>query len=532
MLTRRVIPCLDVADGRVVKGTRFVDLRDEGDPPELAERYANEGADEIVYLDIGAAPQGRGTLLDIVERTARRAFIPLTVGGGVRSVDDMREVLRAGADKVGLNTRAVAEPDLVTRCAARFGSQAVVVAIDARRVARGDPALPSGYEVVVNGGREPVGLDAVAWAVRAVELGAGELLVTSIDRDGTGHGFDTDLLRAISSLVPVPVIASGGAARARRLRGGHPGRGCRRRPCGGDLPPARGIDRRRQGGDGSRGPPRPRVRPGGGRMTPITNGDVAAPGPAGPADASCCLRTRGAAPGPVDLVAGPDPAAIAWDQAGLVAGVVQDVADGRVLMVAWLDAEALAATLRTGDVHFHSRSRDRLWRKGESSGNVLRLRTLAIDCDGDALLLGVEPAGPTCHRGTRSCFDADGSAATATIAATAATQGFAWLESLWATISERAAARTAGSYTVKLLDGGVDLAGRKVAEEATEVLLAAKNDEAAEAAGTDRGETRGLLAGEAGDLLYHALVLLAERGLEPRAVLEVLRGRQGRPHRG
>jgi cyclase len=169
-----------------------------------------------VFLDITAAPEGRGTLLDIVERTARRAFIPLTVGGGVRSVEDMRDVLRAGADKVGLNTRAVADPDLVTRCAARFGSQAVVVAIDARRVPdggpNGGPYLPSGYDVVVKGGREPVGLDAVAWAERAVELGAGELLVTSIDRDGTGLGFDTDLLAAIADRVPVPVIASGGAA--------------------------------------------------------------------------------------------------------------------------------------------------------------------------------------------------------------------------------------------------------------------------------------------------------------------------------
>ena len=212
MLCRRVIPCLDVAAGRVVKGTRFVDLRDEGDPPELAERYAREGADEIVLLDISAAPEGRGTLLDMVERTARRAFIPLTVGGGVRSVEDMRAVLRAGADKVGLYTRAGADPALVTRCAARFGSQAVVVAIDARRVAPGNPAVPSGFEVVVNGGRLAVGLDAIDWAVRAVELGAGELLVTSIDRDGTGAGFDTELLRAISALVPVPVIASGGAA--------------------------------------------------------------------------------------------------------------------------------------------------------------------------------------------------------------------------------------------------------------------------------------------------------------------------------
>jgi cyclase len=211
MLRRRVIPCLDVASGRVVKGTRFVDLVDEGDPPELAARYADEGADELVFLDITAAPEGRGTFLDIVERTARRAFIPLTVGGGVRTVRDMRAVLRAGADKVSLNTAAVADPDLVTRCARGFGSQAVVVAIDARRLATSDGAPPR-WEVLVRGGRDVTPLDAVGWAVRAAELGAGELLVTSIDRDGTQSGYDTELLRAITSRVTVPVIASGGAA--------------------------------------------------------------------------------------------------------------------------------------------------------------------------------------------------------------------------------------------------------------------------------------------------------------------------------
>ncbi len=212
MLCRRVIPCLDVANGRVVKGTRFVDLVDEGDPPELAERYAREGADELVFLDITAAPERRGTLLDIVERTARRAFIPLTVGGGVRSVTEMRAVLRAGADKVSLNTAAVADPMLISRCAARFGRQAVVVAIDARRRAPVDADAGPTWEVVVKGGREATDLEAIAWAQRVVDLGAGELLVTSMDRDGTGDGFDTDLLRAISTRVGVPVIASGGAA--------------------------------------------------------------------------------------------------------------------------------------------------------------------------------------------------------------------------------------------------------------------------------------------------------------------------------
>jgi cyclase len=211
VLRRRIIPCLDVANGRVVKGTRFVDLVDEGDPPELAARYADEGADEIVFLDITAAPEGRRTLLDVVERTARRAFIPLTVGGGVRTVRDMRDVLRAGADKVSLNTAAVADPELVGRCARRFGRQAVVVAIDARRL-EGSFDETSAWEVLVRGGRDTTGLDAVAWAVRAAELGAGELLVTSIDRDGTQSGYDTALLRAITDRVSVPVIASGGAA--------------------------------------------------------------------------------------------------------------------------------------------------------------------------------------------------------------------------------------------------------------------------------------------------------------------------------
>ena len=269
MLCRRVIPCLDVANGRVVKGTRFVDLVDEGDPPELAERYAREGADELVFLDITAAPEGRGTLLDIVERTARRAFVPLTVGGGVRSVDEMREVLRAGADKVGLNTRAVADPQLVTRCAARFGSQAVVVAIDARRVAVdiGGGRFPSGYEVVVSGGREPTGLDAIAWARRAVELGAGELLVTSIDRDGTKSGYDTVLLRAITSTVEVPVIASGRRRRARRLRRGGP-RGRRRcRPRSVDLPSPDLLHRRGQGRHGRRRAAGADRRGGGRRMS-------------------------------------------------------------------------------------------------------------------------------------------------------------------------------------------------------------------------------------------------------------------------
>jgi cyclase len=202
-----VIPCLDVAAGRVVKGTRFRDLRDAGDPAELAERYAAAGADEIVFLDIDAAPQRRGTLLDVVERTARRVFVPLTVGGGVRSEAEMKAVLRAGADRVSLNTAAVADPGLIRRSARRFGRQCVVVAIDAR--AR--EGAPGRWEVLVAGGRRNTGLDTVDWARRAADAGAGEILLTSIDRDGTRQGFDLPLLRAVSGAIGVPLVASGGA---------------------------------------------------------------------------------------------------------------------------------------------------------------------------------------------------------------------------------------------------------------------------------------------------------------------------------
>jgi len=206
---------------------------------------------------------------------------------------------------------------------------------------------------------------------------------------------------------------------------------------------------------------------------------------------------------------------------GLVPAIVQDVADGRVLMLAWMDAAALEATLATGEVHFHSRSRDRLWRKGETSGNVLRLRGLAIDCDADALLVSAEPVGPTCHRGTRSCFDSDGAPANRE------GQGFAWLETLWSTIASRAAERPKGSYTADLLAGGVDVVARKVAEEATEVVLAAKDDATAEVSDADRATTRQRLVEETADLLYHLLVMLAERGSTPGDVTGALRERHG-----
>ena len=223
MFAKRIIPCLDCKDGRVVKGIRFLNLRDAGDPGELAEAYNRAGADELVMLDISASREGRATLMDTVHRVARKLFIPLTVGGGVRALEDARRLLGAGSDKVAINTAAVETPELITELAQRFGSQAVVVAIDARRVALGahggatDAALKGGattgprWEVVTYGGSRPTGLDALEWAKRVAELGAGEILLTSMDADGTQAGFDCELTATISNAVKVPVIASGGA---------------------------------------------------------------------------------------------------------------------------------------------------------------------------------------------------------------------------------------------------------------------------------------------------------------------------------
>jgi cyclase len=244
MLTKRIIPCLDVKEGRVVKGTRFVNLRDAGDPVEVAALYDREGADELVFLDITASHERRRIMIDVVARTAEQAFMPLTVGGGIRFLEDIRELLRAGADKVSLNTAAVQDPELIRRAAERFGSQCIVLAIDAKRRAEGrvpgqqdgwpretsretgDAADPSrlqalgsrlSWEVYIHGGRTPTGKDAVAWAVEGERLGAGEILLTSMDRDGTKDGYDLELTRAIAESVGIPVIASGGAGTLEHL---------------------------------------------------------------------------------------------------------------------------------------------------------------------------------------------------------------------------------------------------------------------------------------------------------------------------
>lgn len=214
-LAKRIIPCLDVDNGRVVKGVQFVDIRDAGDPVEVARRYDEQGADEITFLDITASSDDRETIIHVVEEVASQVFIPLTVGGGIRKVEDIRRMLNAGADKVGINTAAVFNPEFVKEAAEKFGSQCIVVAIDAKKVS--EESEPDKWEIFTHGGRKPTGIDAVEWAIKMVDYGAGEILLTSMDRDGTKIGFDLDLTRAISEAVKVPVIASGGVGELQHL---------------------------------------------------------------------------------------------------------------------------------------------------------------------------------------------------------------------------------------------------------------------------------------------------------------------------
>lgn len=217
-LAKRIIPCLDVDNGRVVKGVKFVDIRDAGDPVEIARRYDREGADEITFLDITATHDNRDTIVHVVEQVASEVFIPLTVGGGIRTLEDIRRMLNAGADKVGINSAAVFRPDFVREAAERFGSQCIVVAIDAKKVSASDE--PSRWEIFTHGGRKSTGIDAIAWAKKMVSYGAGEILLTSMDRDGTREGFDLPLTRALSEAVTVPVIASGGVGNLDHLADG------------------------------------------------------------------------------------------------------------------------------------------------------------------------------------------------------------------------------------------------------------------------------------------------------------------------
>ena len=372
----RIIPCLDVDDGRVVKGVNFENLRDAGDPVELAAAYDAEGADELTFLDVTASSSGRATMLEVVRRTAEQVFIPLTVGGGVRSVADVDVLLRAGADKVAVNTAAIARPELLAELARQFGSQCIVLSVDARTVPEGAEPTQSGWEVTTHGGRRGTGIDAIEWATRGAELGVGEILLNSMDYDGTKAGFDLPMLRAVRGAVSVPVIASGGA--------GAPEHFAPAVVAGADAVLAASVfhfrradHRPGEGGNGGRRDHRP--------MTPAGRSEA----------------TRGSA---LDARIA---SRLKRDASGLFTAVAQERSTGQVLMVAWMDDIALARTLETRKATYYSRSRGEHWVKGETSGHTQYVHSVRLDCDGDTVLLEVDQLGGACHTGDHTCFDAD-----------------------------------------------------------------------------------------------------------------------------
>lgn len=363
MLAKRIIPCLDVKDGRVVKGVNFVSLRDAGDPVECAKEYNLSGADELVFLDITATLEARDTVIDMVNKVADEIFIPFTVGGGIRTVDDIRAILNAGADKVSLNSAAVKNPGFIKEASDRFGAQCIVVAIDVKSREGREDEFPSGYEVVIAGGTKPTGLDALEWAKKAVELGCGEILLTSMDRDGTKSGFDNKITSMIADAVSVPVIASGGAGKMEDFYDGI-------------------VD---------------------GKADAVLAASLFHFGEIKISDLKDYLEKRDI---PVRKIGRELDmwAHMKKNSDGMVPAITIDAKTGEVLMMAYMNYEAFELTCRTGYMHYYSRSRETLWKKGETSGHLQKVVEARIDCDKDTLLYKVEQTGAACHTGNRSCF--------------------------------------------------------------------------------------------------------------------------------
>ena len=369
-LAVRIIPCLDVDDGRVVKGVNFQNLRDAGDPVELAATYDKEGADELTFLDVTASSSGRATMLEVVKRTAEQVFIPLTVGGGVRSIADVDALLRAGADKVSVNTAAIARPELLAELSRQFGSQCIVLSVDARTVPQGEEPTPSGWEVTTHGGRRGTGIDAIEWATRGAELGVGEILLNSMDYDGTKAGFDLKMLRAVRGAVSVPVIASGGAGAVEHFAPAV--------VAGADAVLAASVF----------------------HFGELTIGQVKA----AMAAEGIVVRYERSENRLSDAGIA---SRLKRDANGLFTAVAQERGTGQVLMVAWMDDVALARTLETRKATYYSRSRQQHWVKGETSGHTQYVHSVRLDCDGDTVLLEVDQVGAACHTGDHTCFDAD-----------------------------------------------------------------------------------------------------------------------------
>jgi len=462
MLTKRIIPCLDIKDGRTVKGVNFINLVDAGDPVELAKAYVQQGADELVFLDITATLEKRRTLLELVKRVAAEINIPFTVGGGVHTLEDAIALLHAGADKLSLNTAAVENPSIITQLAKQFGSQCIVIAIDTKQV-------NGKWKVFTHGGHTPTDKDVLSWANEAEKLGAGEILLTSMNHDGTKKGFALELTRSISETCHIPVIASGGAGKKEHF-----------------------LDVFKEGqADAALA------------ASIFHFGEVPITG------LKRYLRNEGIPIRLIDKTATMneeydlDINQVDFEKGfGLVPAIVQHFQTGTILMLGYMNKESLQVTQRTKKVTFFSRSKKRLWTKGESSSHYLLLKKIYLDCDKDTLLIMAEPQGPTCHTGMNSCFGD-----------TTYKHSLSFLTELSKTIHERKLSPQASSYTCNLFQKGLNKICKKVGEEASETIIAALNQSLED------------FKGEAADLIYHLLVLLEEKGLTLEDITRTLKER-------
>lgn len=471
-LTKRIIPCMDIADGRVVKGTNFTKLKDSGDPVELAKLYCEQGADELVFLDIMATVEQRDTLYDLVSAVAKEINIPFTVGGGVRDITDMERLLQSGADKVSIGSMALTHPEFIQAAAERFGSQCIVISVDPKWNAE-----RMIWEAYSKGGRENTGRDVVEFVQQMEQLGAGELLVNSLDRDGMKTGYDIPLLQAIKQAVDIPVIASSGVGTMEHFIEAFTQANI-------DAVLAASVFHKQE-------------------LSVIEVKKYLS-------KKNITVRLSTSPPASLPpLLSGEDSERInsPSNKEGargrsmnteLIPVIIQNYLTSQVLMLGYMNEEAYAKTLETGEVWFYSRSKQRLWKKGETSGNVLRVVSLSIDCDSDTILIQAEPAGPTCHTGLVSCF---------------ANADVPMLEELARIIQDRKTIQLEESYTAKLLAGGVEAIGEKIEEEAEEVVRAV------------REESDQRVIEEAADVLYHLWVLLGYRDVSYTAVLNELKRR-------
>ena len=472
MLAKRIIACLDVRNGRVVKGTKFTDIKDVDSPEKLAKFYSDNSVDELVFYDITASNEERKTSLEFVERVARVINIPFSAGGGVSTIEDFKYILRKGADKVSVNSAAVKNPQLIREASMAFGSQCVVLSMDVKKNDEGS------WSVYVKGGREKTELDAIDWAVTAAELGAGEIVVNSIDEDGMKNGYDLELLSRITSVVNIPVIASGGAGKKEHFL---------------DALQKTGVD-------------------GVLAASVFHFGEIKVP------ELKQYLKENGAeirmpdaAPQKKESPSAEnaDISMISFGKDGLVPCICQDAKTGAVLMLAYMNEQSLRLTLEKKRAVYYSRSRSELWEKGATSGNTQKVRAIYYDCDADALLIKVDQTGNACHTGEYSCFFN----AVFDDLGVSADSGSSVFGELYATVIGRKNDPSEGSYTNYLFDKGLDKILKKVGEEAAETIIAAKNQ--------DRQE----LIGETGDLIYHLTVMLAEKGISMDEIEQELKNR-------